>query len=100
MIKFKGSKGNWKEEFTVAKLRAVRDEGGLICVIPNVTRWEGQVERYKEESQEADANQKLIAAAPDMLKALQNLENDFEEIPPLAWKKVQDAITKAVGDGN
>lgn len=37
----------------------------------------------------------LISAAPDMLEALQNLENDDSAIPEHAWKMVQDAITKA-----
>lgn len=37
----------------------------------------------------------LIVAAPDMLEALQNLENDDNRIPIHAWKRVQDAIKKA-----
>lgn len=37
----------------------------------------------------------LISAAPDMLEALQNLENDDNSIPEHAWKMVQDAIRKA-----
>lgn len=43
------------------------------------------------------ANARLIAAAPDMLEALQNLENDDGIIPDHAWKLVQDAIAKATG---
>ena len=39
----------------------------------------------------------LISAAPDMLEALQNLENDDNSIPEKIWRKVQDAITKATG---
>jgi len=43
-----------------------------------------------------EANANLIAAAPDMLEALQNLENDDgKTMPPSAWKLVQNAITKA-----
>lgn len=37
----------------------------------------------------------LISAAPDMLEALLNLENDDNSIPEHAWKLVQDAIKKA-----
>jgi hypothetical protein len=44
----------------------------------------------------AKANAKLIAAAPDMLNALMNLENDNNAIPDHAWKLVQDAIKKAI----
>lgn len=38
----------------------------------------------------------LISAAPDMLEALQNLENDGNSIPEHAWKLVKDAIAKAM----
>ena len=44
---------------------------------------------------EMHANAKLIAAAPCLLAALQNLENDNGQIPDHAWKLVQDAISKA-----
>jgi hypothetical protein len=37
----------------------------------------------------------LISAAPDMLNALLNLENDDNSIPEHAWKLVKDAIAKA-----
>ena len=40
-------------------------------------------------------NTKLIAAAPDLLEALQNLENDANTIPETLWNKVQNAIKKA-----
>ena len=39
----------------------------------------------------------LIAAAPDMLNALENLENDDGAIPDHAWWLVQQAIIKAKG---
>lgn len=37
-----------------------------------------------------------VEAAPDMLDALQNLENDDNSIPEHAWKLVKDAIAKAM----
>jgi hypothetical protein len=46
-------------------------------------------------SEEQEANAKLIAAAPDLLEALKNLENDNGQIPDHAWKLVRDAIAKA-----
>lgn len=47
-----------------------------------------------------DATGRLIAAAPDMLIALENLENDDGQIPPAVWKLVKDAIAKAHGETN
>ena len=44
------------------------------------------------------ADARLIAAAPDLLEALQNLENDDGSIPHHAWAMVQTAIAKATGD--
>ena len=46
---------------------------------------------------EALANAYLIAAAPDLLEALENLENDDNSIPSHAWDMVQSAIAKAKG---
>ena len=43
-----------------------------------------------------DANAKLIAAAPEMLDALVNLENDNNQIPDAIWEKVQTAINNAL----
>lgn len=43
------------------------------------------------------ANGHLIAAAPLMLEALENIENDDKHMPASAWKLIQDAISKARG---
>ena len=49
---------------------------------------------YKEHQ----ANARLIAAAPDMLEALKNLENDAgTTMPASAWVLVQDSIRRAEG---
>ncbi len=47
--------------------------------------------------EEIYANAHLMAAAPDLLEALQNLENDDGRIPDHAWAMVQAAIAKATG---
>lgn len=40
-------------------------------------------------------NASLIAAAPDLLEALQSIENDANTIPESIWKMRNDAIKKA-----
>jgi len=44
---------------------------------------------------EHDANCCLVAAAPKMLAALENLENDANQIPAHAWKLIQEALDAA-----
>lgn len=55
----------------------------------------GMEKTDKREKEEAEANAKLISAAPDLLEALQNIENDDNSIPAHAWHLVQKAIKKA-----
>lgn len=43
------------------------------------------------------SNRPIIIAAPTMLEALENLENDAGHIPPRAWEMVQAAIALAKG---
>ncbi len=43
------------------------------------------------------ANARLIAAGPDMLEALENIENDDKHMPSTAWELIQAAIAKARG---
>lgn len=52
---------------------------------------------YGIHAAECEANARLIAAAPTMLEALQNLENDDGAIPGHAWDMVQKAIQQATG---
>ena len=44
-----------------------------------------------------EANINLIAAAPEMLEALQNIENDDGRIPAAIWELRNKAIAKATG---
>lgn len=48
--------------------------------------------------EQGEANARLIAAAPDLLEALENLENDNNAIPEHAWNIVLAAINKARGE--
>ena len=69
----------------------INDEVGL-----TVARWVQYVDEYKEH---AEANARLIAAAPDMLAALVRVEASLTELgakgEPL--KSIRAAIAKATG---
>ena len=43
----------------------------------------------------AEANAKLIAAAPDMLDMLETIENDSNQVPEWLWNRIQAVIKKA-----
>ena len=48
--------------------------------------------------EEAIANAQLISAAPDLLEALMNIENDNGNIPESIWQMRNKAINKALGN--
>lgn len=50
------------------------------------------------DSKEEEANARLIAAAPDLLEALENIENDDGHIPEKIWAMRNAAIAKAKGE--
>lgn len=51
----------------------VRDRGGYIAHTNSVQHYEGQDERYAFEVAQREADKRLIAAAPDLLEALQGI---------------------------
>ena len=73
--KFKGSEGKWGCVFTSDKKRAVRNKGGLICILTHPSKYSGQDERYDSELEQMRADQRLIANAPQLLEALINANN-------------------------
>ena len=64
----KHSPGPWSVD-----ARGVRNRGGYICHTNAVQQYEGQDERYAQEVAQREADKRLIAAAPYLLLALQNL---------------------------
>jgi hypothetical protein len=57
----------------------VRDAGGMICLAIRANRYSEQEERYEVEVLERAANDRLIAAAPDLLEALNQYALPFTD---------------------
>jgi hypothetical protein len=70
---FKGSEGKWGCVFTSDKKRAVRNKGGLICTLYHPSKYSSQDEKHDKELEIMRADQRLIANAPELLKALEDL---------------------------
>ncbi len=54
----------------------IRTENGFICFMIDIFHYAGQEKRFQEELSENMANARLIAAAPDLLKAIENVTQD------------------------
>ena len=94
--KFKGSEGKWNCVFTSNKKRAVRNKGGLICILTEPTRFSGQDERYDAELEQMRADQRLIANAPEMIKMLVDIfeqENLSQSCHDEVYKLIQETLT-------
>lgn len=92
MKEFKGTKGEWK---------VIQDETyPALHQIWNVV-YGNEIPTYIARTCYAirsESNAQLIAAAPDLLEACLNLENDNNSIPAHAWELIQKAINKALGE--
>ena len=97
MKDFKGSQGKWGCVFTSDKRRAVRNKGGIICILTKPMRYSWQDERYEKELEENLNDQRLIAASPLLLNALQDLvkfceENNVGAELELAYEAINEAV--------
>ena len=92
-LEFKGTKGSWK-------LGGNTLDGILVSVRHPQNRDVCTVWKYDDsflENQEALANAKLIASAPDLLEALQEVRKHMNAyIPEKVFDLVDQAIEKAL----
>lgn len=68
MSEMKHTPGPWWVEES-----GIRDRGGYICHTRPAQRYPDQEERFIKETVERAANKTLIAAAPELLEALQGI---------------------------
>mgnify|MGYP003659480524 CR=1 FL=1 len=94
-MEFKGTKGEWE---VVKGSNSIWVESPLWSIV-DVNK--------KDTQQEQEANAKLIAAAPELLKALQSLQSQFKEMildegidvdegDTQAFNQATEAINKAL----
>lgn len=105
-MNFKGTRGEWRPIFKHYKkepkticlgvgLQEKQDIGTYIEYVCNSVLPDTGKEYIKQRKQ-IEADMYLISAAPDMLEALQNIENDNGFIPAPIWEMIQNAIKKAL----
>lgn len=89
MSESKHTPGPWKTHDNIGR----KGELGIIAdVAPCIIAIMGNA---KEWPREAEANARLIAAAPDLLKACKKILAEIKEHKSLNWSKLEAAISKA-----
>ena len=86
----KHTKGPWKAVRTVApKGWVIGREDGLYDIA---------IVRDGSALEDNQANARLIAAAPDLLEALEDVRHNVDSDEPEMWHRVNAAIAKARGE--
>lgn len=97
MSEFKGTPGTWRpvirrDEIICRGNMHLIASGGLVLAF--VAGWKDDDQACRDE---ADANARLLAAAPDLLAACQAAEWNSLDLPEGVRAKIQAAIQKALG---
>lgn len=96
-MKTQHTKGEWEQKGHIIESVETHEE----------IAWIKALSTGSSRSAEAEANAKLIAAAPSMIEALQSVNNYFIDLQnkcaltfqdERAWKLVSKAIQKAIGE--
>ena len=100
MKEFKGTPGPWRVSEKHGDLIDIRhNDNGIGAISLNLAH----VVARQSWSKEAEANAKLIAAAPELLEALQKLlrkayKQNWNDAYPEETQSAQAAINKALGE--
>ncbi len=78
----KFTKGPWKRGVSMNGNLTVRSDGYIICTLNPPNKYSDQLERYREELETYEADQKLIHAAPDLYEACEQLLDFIEDVQP------------------
>ncbi len=101
MIKTKHTSGEWKanEPLDMEGMHHIfiEADGKILGRIDGYVNGSLCGEKGHPDRKQTIANARLITAAPEMLAALENLENDANQMPMSIWQAVQEAIAKAKG---
>ena len=100
-LEFKGTQGDWNQNlFTHSRLVFV-NQGATICeMMPKDFRYSDESEKDSLKI-EIEANAKLIAVAPQLLKCLQDMVEMYEDVQPSGgyqgyYEEAIDVIKKAL----
>jgi hypothetical protein len=92
------TKAQWQHEGTTVYALEVERENVITGKPIMRNRFSALVQGYIPK-EELEANARLMAAAPDLLKALQTVLNkQYHAVLPSEWVKVHAAINKALGE--
>lgn len=110
---FKGTKGEWRVyEYDDTVVVSDIEHNGMVTEVHTPDKYCNHLAycndgtHWGEDIEVAKANAQLIASAPELLKALQNLMEGVANLPPLTvisgvlekeYKEAEKAINKALG---
>ena len=86
----KATSGLWYRQGT-DKVR-IRSENGFIWFFCVLTKYPNQLERYKQEVEELEANIRVMSAAPALARRVVELESDLAALRSLV-RRMREALT-------